>query len=217
MKKLITELKNKHAGQDIYVMASGKSLDYVDDSFFEGKVLVGNNDSYKRYNVEYVLNNNYQSALEAMSAGQTVVTSERLVDGDQSVKDFPNHTHYYFHHTQSAHCSDVDMSVFEKEGYLAIGATTVVPTIHFAYYLGAKNIIVCGVDSTSIEDEMYYEGYPVGDILSLDQHIFHISHSFNTVQQIIDKIRSLGVNVVGFNPFVNLVFENKKVEVLKVT
>ena len=214
MKKLITELKNKHAGQDIYVMASGKSLDYVDDSFFEGKVLVGNNSSWKRYKVEYVLDNNYQCALEAMEKGQTVVTSERLVDGDQSVKEFPNHSPYYFHHTQSAHCSDVDMEVFEKEGYLAIGATTVVPTIHLAHYLGAKNIIVCGVDSTSIEDEMYYEGYPVGDILTPAQHIFHISKSFNTVQQITDKIRSLGTNVVGFNPFVNLAFEGKNGKVL---
>jgi hypothetical protein len=213
MKKLITELKDKYKGQDIYVMASGKSLDYVDDGFFDGKVLVGNNKSYKRYKVEYVLTNGHQGVLNAMSAGQTVVTSERLVDGDKSVKEFPNHSPYYFHHTQSAHCSDVDMSVFEKEGHLAIGATTVVPTIHFAYYLGAKNIIVCGVDSTSIEDEMYYEGYYVGDAQPA-AHIFHISKSFNTVQQLTDKIRSLGTNVVGFNPFVNLAFEGKNVKVL---
>ena len=31
-------LKDIHKGQDIYVIASGASMDYVDPSFFEGKI-----------------------------------------------------------------------------------------------------------------------------------------------------------------------------------
>jgi len=215
MKKLITELKDRHKGQDIYVMASGRSLDYVCDSFFEGKLLVSNNASYKRYPSDYVVTNNYNCALGAMKSRQTVVTSERSLDNGGSIKDFTPYDHYYFYHTQYSHCSAVDMSVFEKEGCLAIGATTVVSSIHFAYYLGAKNIIVCGVDSADIEGEMYYEGYDDSVLdYSAEQHNYHLSHSFNTVKQVADKIRSLGVNVVGFNPFVNLAFEGKKVKVL---
>ena len=46
--KLITELKDKHKGEDIYVIASGKSIDFIDDSFFDGKILIGVNQAYKK-------------------------------------------------------------------------------------------------------------------------------------------------------------------------
>lgn len=35
--KPITELKNIHAGYDIYIMASGASSGYVEQSFFNNK------------------------------------------------------------------------------------------------------------------------------------------------------------------------------------
>ena len=34
MKELI-EFRNLHKGEDIYVIASGKSVDFIDNSFFE--------------------------------------------------------------------------------------------------------------------------------------------------------------------------------------
>ena len=36
----LQDLRNRHAGEDVYLVASGKSLDYIDDSFFHGRVTV---------------------------------------------------------------------------------------------------------------------------------------------------------------------------------
>ena len=46
--KGIIELKNKHQGEDIYVLASGKSVDFFNEDFFDNKIVIGVNQAYKK-------------------------------------------------------------------------------------------------------------------------------------------------------------------------
>ena len=41
--KKISELKEIHTGEDVWVLAAGPSMNYLDPSFFENKVTVGVN------------------------------------------------------------------------------------------------------------------------------------------------------------------------------
>ena len=47
MQKTIQELKDKHKGEDIWVIAAGSSMDYVDKSFFSNKIVIGQNQTFK--------------------------------------------------------------------------------------------------------------------------------------------------------------------------
>ena len=38
--KSIIELKNKHQGDDIYILASGKSVDFFNEDFFDNKIVI---------------------------------------------------------------------------------------------------------------------------------------------------------------------------------
>ena len=43
MKKSLVDFKDLHKNEDIYVIGSGKSLDFIDNSFFDNKVVTGTN------------------------------------------------------------------------------------------------------------------------------------------------------------------------------
>ena len=49
MKRPITELKDTHKGEDVWIIGSGSSMDYIDPSFFDNKITIGVNDVYKKY------------------------------------------------------------------------------------------------------------------------------------------------------------------------
>ncbi len=53
--KNISELKDKHKGEDIWVIAAGSSMDYVDESFFSNKIVIGQNQTYKKYPCDYIV------------------------------------------------------------------------------------------------------------------------------------------------------------------
>lgn len=54
MKKL-SSYKNIHLNSDIYVIGSGKSLDFLDKSFFDNKITIGVNQSYQYIQPMYLV------------------------------------------------------------------------------------------------------------------------------------------------------------------
>ena len=40
------ELKNIYKNKDIWILLAGSSMDYIDTSFFEGKITIGQNQMY---------------------------------------------------------------------------------------------------------------------------------------------------------------------------
>ncbi|MAF25930.1 hypothetical protein CL634_10195 [bacterium] len=53
MTKSHTLFKNIHKGEDIWVVCSGPSLDYIDPSFFDGKIVVGVNRVFQHMRCDY--------------------------------------------------------------------------------------------------------------------------------------------------------------------
>ena len=48
-------LKNKHKGADIWVIASGASMDYISPKFFHGKITIGVNRVNRKYDCTYIV------------------------------------------------------------------------------------------------------------------------------------------------------------------
>jgi hypothetical protein len=53
--KSVVELKNKHEGEDIYILASGKSVDFFNEDFFENKIVIGVNQAYKKICCDFIV------------------------------------------------------------------------------------------------------------------------------------------------------------------
>jgi hypothetical protein len=45
----LQEFKDCHKGADIYIVASGKSMDFYDPSFLDGKITIGINQVYRKF------------------------------------------------------------------------------------------------------------------------------------------------------------------------
>ena len=55
MVRKLEEFKNIHKNQDIYIIASGKSLDFIDNSFFGNKITIGINQVFKKIETDYLV------------------------------------------------------------------------------------------------------------------------------------------------------------------
>jgi hypothetical protein len=69
MIKYITELKGIHQDEDIYVVGAGASLDYIDESFFDGKIVIGINQVYKKLKCDYLVRKEVKFLKPALATG----------------------------------------------------------------------------------------------------------------------------------------------------
>ena len=58
--------KNIHKDETIYIVASGKSVDYLNSSFFLNKITIGINQSYKKYVPNYLLRKDHDLLKEIL-------------------------------------------------------------------------------------------------------------------------------------------------------
>jgi hypothetical protein len=49
------KFKNKYLNKDIYIIGSGKSIDFIDKSFFDNKITIGINQVYKYIEPTYLV------------------------------------------------------------------------------------------------------------------------------------------------------------------
>ena len=82
----ITELKNYWDDEDIWLIAAGKSLDYVDPDFFSNKLTLGLNRSFRRFpHLDYLVIRDFPLFQDAydfcLSSGTTLIAAEQGFDG----------------------------------------------------------------------------------------------------------------------------------------
>ncbi len=134
----ISSLKNKHIGKDIWVIASGKSSDYIDPSFFNNKIVIGVNNTVIRFpTITYHLMKENCVASVCHNKWHLDVVS-KYDCGDIWGKENPVR-HFYFNHEQNNHT--VFSENLDTEDSLIVSWSTITSAIHFAYFLGAKNIL----------------------------------------------------------------------------
>src|SRR5262245_34119981 len=68
-RRSITELKGRHTGADIWLVAAGASMNYVDPGFFDGKITVGVNAVHRRFRCTYLVLRTMALAEEAVRSG----------------------------------------------------------------------------------------------------------------------------------------------------
>lgn len=202
--KKIDILKNLYKGQDIYVIASEKSVDYVDKHFFDNKIAIGVNNIYKRFpNLTYYLCKENSVAKEYSVNKLNFVCSEFDCGNPNKVKNrFKNG--YFYKHDENKESEIID--VFDRNNYLTVSWSTITSAIHFAYHLGACNIILVGHDCGTLDNQTNIDSY-TGHKFSNNEYIDWLSKIESQTLWLKKKINNLGVNIYSLNPFINFGLE----------
>lgn len=190
---------------DIYVIGSGSSLSYINRSFFDGKVTVGINLSYRFFPVVYGISIHTSLIPEMMQHGSVGVSPEwdmgiygrkRVDMTGEVVFRHKDNTQYIYDERHTGYL-DIDFSDFDNPEFLVIGGIAS-SAIHLAYRLGAKNLILCGIDGGTLDGQTNIGGYSKQPTEA--EHIYEMQPQIDLV---CNMIRSRGVGVYSINPFTN--------------
>lgn len=221
--KSILSLKDKHLNEDIYIIASGASMDYIHPSFFDGKTTIGLNQVYKKYDCTYLVRKEVKFIMPSLNTGAIVIVSEydsgNLNSGAEKLNTnkIQHPRLYYFKHLNNEH-TIVDTSVIsENSNTIVVSFSTITTAMHLAAYMGAFNIILCGHDAGILDGKMNFEGYsndiketPWQNWGQYRQWLKIIESQTLQVKKKIEEVYD--INVVSLNPFVNFGLEGHKYE-----
>jgi len=221
--KSISLLKDKHLNEDIYVIASGASMDYIDPTFFEGKITIGLNQVYKKYKCTYLVRKEVKYIQPSLKTGSIVIVSEfdsgNLNSGDHKLNtnkiEHPNL--YYFEHLDNLH-DRVDTSIISEDSdKMVVSFSTITSAMHIAAYLGAVNIILCGHDAGVLDGKLNFENYSDGIQDTPWQNWGQYRQWLKVIESQTLQVKAAledvyGLNVVSLNPFINFGLEGHKYE-----
>jgi len=209
----IVNLKNKHEGEDIYIIASGKSLDYFDLSFFDNKTTIGINQVYKKLATTYLLRKEYKFLPEIMeTVPDTVHIVSRGNCGSNNNKNIDyirenNIEAYVFDHYKN----NCNYQGLPPEGQIVVSWSTITSGIHMAAYMGAKNIILVGHDCGTLDGESNCTGYHTDTSRAQGNEAKYVDWLKRIENQTVALKRDLqevyGCNVFSLNPFINFNLE----------
>ena len=206
--------KNKHSGKDIWILGSGKSLDFVDNSFFENKITIGVNLAYNRFNLNYnIWHHYYINNINEAIKNTIVFVSEYRKCQKKSTKftdsniELAKKVIIYKHNEQTFTQLD-PRPIFTDTEEIMTGGTTIINAVGLAVHMGAKNIILCGCDNGSIENEVNYIGYYKGDFKPQQQG--HSLTSFQLMKLVRIELKKINTNMYMLNPFLDFNLEGLK-------
>ena len=224
MKTPLTELKNKHLGDDVWVVLAGSSMDYINHNFFENKIVIGVNQVYKHYNCDYVVMKDcmetprYTRSIDQLNKTNTpLIFSEYFKGDDTKEKNIVKHDNaYYFKHNSKRTNFDYNLNNLKTDDIIS-SKSTVTSMMHIAAYMGAKNIMLCGHDCGRLDGNLYYDGYMEADWKS-SENWSGVSDRMNEIEVETLKVRNYLMetykcNIHSLNPFLNFGIEGHKLTV----
>jgi len=160
----ISGLYKKHIGSDIYVVGTGPTARLLPSDFFNSKICIGLNQAYKLFKLTYTITVHPELEVEYRNllSKQPKVTNKTqwiVKRKPPTVLPLDDATRYVFSTSYSW-----DDFIGNKPDILFLGRGVQQTAIDMAARMGARNIILVGVDMASMG----------GDHHSHDQHVqFH--------------------------------------------
>lgn len=216
--------KNCHVGEDIYILASGKSVDFIDKSFFKNKIIIGVNQAYKKCVCKYLLRKEAKYMNEVINANDKK-TIHFVSEGDCGSTDTQNKkntqnalnkvdTSNVVLYPHNKNMSATPITSLPQDDMLIVSFSTITTAIHLAAYMGAKNIILVGHDCGTINGECNFEGYhnnetyKVAHTKGKEGYVLWLKMiENNTIQLKKLLIEKYGCNIYSLNPFINFNLE----------
>lgn len=158
----LKDLRNRHREADIYVIGSGKTVDFFDPMFFQNRITIGVNQGWANHlhKVDYMVTKYHQNALEWRNnarAGQVVVTRgdkghhKRWINDDENLVVVDHNDN-----TVKGWTADQWPTSFDA---LVATYSSITTATHLAAYLGASNIFMVGADCGDLDGHRTMEGH----------------------------------------------------------
>lgn len=210
-------LKNRHEGEDIYVLGSGASMDFIEPAFYDGKTIVATNLVGHLLGIiqpwVYTHSHYHVNALEVATAHpESIVVAP---SGDRGFSGTPETllpNVIYYDHVGTGAEFNVE-NAWHGTG-LIVGSTSIHGSMHLAAYMGAANIILVGADCGLIDGRSNHGKYvneygltSSGDLLTSDA-LTWLGRWDRHLREVKRKIQEVyGCGVYSLNPFVNFNLE----------
>ena len=222
----LIDFKDKYKNQDIYIIGSGKSCDFLDNDFFNNKITIGVNQVYKKFKCNYYIrkeNKHIDTVLKNINDSILFISRGNYGTNNNVNKDYFEKNKKYknkvviFDHYDNCGSVDNDNNI-KKYNYnhlnknndkLISTSSTLLTAIHLAYYMGAKNIILVGHDCCRINGESNFKNYHTEKTLNIvwknqDEYNNWLSKIESQTVYIKNILKNnYNVNVVSLNPFVS--------------
>jgi outer membrane protease len=208
----IEHFQNKHKNKDIYVLGSGATLNFIKPDFFKNKITVCVNDVAEIYlpKTQYVVTKYHQEAIEyAKKLPKSKIIVSRGDKGNTYTDLSPNIDNLFsFEHNYNK-CENSNVySDWPKNSTKAlyVSWSSITSAMHFAAFLGAKNIIMVGHDSGSLDDQNWVKGYvtetwsAVARDAAMQRNKLFESQSLAVKKKLIELYNC---NIYSLNPFIN--------------
>ena len=230
--KNLKELHNIHKDEDIWVLASGPSLNFMDKSFFENKITLGINQIYKYFPCDYVVCKDFgeKERYEEIWKELARSTETKLLIPEYNAGQIagsknkncrflnPYENFYMFEHNNNGYGATrypdgtIKLSQIHKKSHLiTCFKSTLATAMHLAAYLGAKNIIIVGGDNGEIDGELYLKDYVQshwksgGNSRGISGWLGGVGDIHEVVKEKLQY--AYGCNVHSLNPFINFNLE----------
>lgn len=219
MWKYIDEFKNIHKGHDIYVIGSGPSLQYYSQSFFQNKICIGINYAHKFVQCEYavckdiVTQRGFDEHITAVQPAKFITTEffTDLTNGQLIPHIYESEIEYYLCKI-APNTGTLDLKYLGTDTMIQ-SHMTVTTVINIAYYMGAANIILIGIDLGLLDDKSNRDGYYVDPKPEQQLHFKKAySHPYAEVDliRLRNALKKLGCNVVSCSPFIGMGHEGHR-------
>lgn len=217
----IEELRDREKGKDIYVIAAGASCNFVDPEFFDNKVVVAVNRTFKRYKADYIIYKEHPGISDEKLMLQTdavpVVAKWHASGIAQGLRRlnrdfFVDPRYRFFDHLENER-EKVDLSVVHPESdKLVVSYSTITSALHLAAHLGARNIIIVGHDCGTLDGQSafngYYDTYLASPWSSDEEYESWLSQIEGQTLAVKERIgETYGARIVSLNPFINFGLE----------
>ena len=217
-------LKDRHKGEDVYVVAAGASADHIDPKFFEGKTTIGVNRVFSRFDCTYAVFKEFggvEYERELLETGAKPITSKWDAGGirqgnmRQNTMVFKRPEYYFYDHLENGR-DVVDLSVVAPGSEkIVVSHSTITSAMHLAAYMGAKNIILVGHDCGLIDGKATFDGYykdmSVSPWKSVDEYAAWLDKIEAQSTAVKSKIgETFGAPVHSLNPFINYNLEGRR-------
>jgi hypothetical protein len=204
---VLNDFRDKHAGETVWVLGSGKTLDFVPANFWDDKTVVATNHSYiGRINRGYVASNHWYN--DVPGELWFVTTEIEQVPDQDKAKTKPERDNTIFVPSiEQKYDRFSPANDWPESGRFVVGPTSLHLSMHWAVWLGAAHIILVGADCGVIDGENNVADYhPPEQAVRVSLHAHHRLWE-RTLVEMAEKIRTFGVSVHSLNPWVTFNLE----------
>lgn len=215
--------KNIHKDCDIYIIASGKTLDFIDNSFLKNKLTIGINQVYKKIEPKYLVRKEIEMIDSVINTCKKTIhfisissygnhEKHKKKNENYIKKKFKNNDNIvlYDHNNNNIRLTKLP----DNPDKIVVSHSTITTGIHLAAYMGAKNIILIGHDCGTIDGEPNFNGYHTDEtykIVHKEGKKGYINW-LKCIENDTVKLKKLlkqkyGCNVYSLNPFINFGLE----------